>query len=310
MPSKNQKPCLFILDVGHGNAAVLHDEGGTVVFDTGRGAHVALHLADMNVKRIQAILLSHADSDHIGGAVTLLLNTNLMTDEVLLNADCSKDSAVFEQLRYALAEANTRVGTRYDRRLATSTRLPRKGATIEILHPPDVAVLSGVGGKSKSGKSFTSNSLSAVVRVKHGTSPSVLLAGDIEFDCLDGWKERTVAPLAAVLVFPHHGGLPGTTSESDAGLFAFELVRMVSPTTIIFSNHRTKHNNPRNEIVSAITKANPAIRCACTQLPDRIKSSVHTSDTWSLHRAGKNLIDGSIKIEFLADEAFVSFLEV
>ena len=44
MPLKNQKPCLAVLDVGHGSAAVLRDEGGVVVFDAGCGAHIDHHL--------------------------------------------------------------------------------------------------------------------------------------------------------------------------------------------------------------------------------------------------------------------------
>ncbi len=215
MSSKKPKPFLIILDVGHGSAAVLHDEGGTVVFDTGRGAHVGRHLQSVGVKRVQALFLSHADADHIGGAETLLMNKGLHIGEVLLNPDSSKDSVVFEQLRYALAEANHRVGTRITPALTTSTKLQRKGATIEVLHPPDTKALSGVGGKSKSGKRHTSNSMSAAIHVSRGAKSSVMLGGDIEFDCLDEWKTRGVQVSACVLVFPHHGGLPGTSSESE-----------------------------------------------------------------------------------------------
>ncbi len=302
MPTSSRKPepCLFVLDVGHGNAAVLHDEGGTVVFDTGRGAHVARHLAEMKVKCIQAMLLSHADADHIGGAVTLLMNQALKIDEVMLNADASKGSAVFEQLCLALVEANERAGTRIDGRLATSTRLKRKGASIEILHPPDAAVLSGVGGRSKSGQRHTSNSLSAAIRVSHSVASSVLLAGDIEFDCLDGWKERAVSPTASVLIFPHHGGLPGTIDEKEAALFGFELTRMVAPEVVIFSNHRTKFDNPREVVLAGISKVNPHTRFACTQLPERLHQLVETDECWSLHKpAGRRgVIEGSICLEF------------
>ena len=107
MPSKKPKQYLVFLDVGHGCAAVLHDEGGTVVFDTGKGAHVGRHLHSSGVRQVKAMLLSHADADHIGGAITLLLDSSFHIEEVLLNSDASKESAVFEQLRYALAEANT-----------------------------------------------------------------------------------------------------------------------------------------------------------------------------------------------------------
>ena len=301
MPSKKQKPCLTILDVGHGSAAVLHDEGGTIIFDTGKGAHVARHLNAAGVTHVQAMILSHADADHIGGAATVLMNKNLHVGEVLLNpAPSKRDSAVFEQLRYALAEANQRVGTQITPKLTTSTQIARKGATIEILHPPDVKALSGVGGKSLSGKRQTSNSMSAVIRVSRGANASVLLAADIEYETLDEWKAKKVQPSAMVLVYPHHGGMPGTSDKTQAALFGFEITRMVSPEVVVFSNHRTKFGNPRGEVVAAIAKADGGIRFACTQLPDRFRQHAETDMLWSLHNppGRKGIIDGSICLLF------------
>jgi beta-lactamase superfamily II metal-dependent hydrolase len=300
MPSKKQKRYLTILDVGHGSAAVLHDEGGTVIFDTGKGAHVARHLDAAGVKRVQAMLLSHADADHIGGAATVLMNKSIHVGEVLLNPDASKDSAVFKQLRYALAEANQRAGTRITPKLTTSTHIARKGAAIEILHPPDVKALSGVGGKSASGKRHTSNSMSAAIRVSRGGHASVLLAADIEFETLDEWKAQKVEPSASVLVYPHHGGMPGTNDKSEAALFGFEITRMVSPEVVVFSNHRTKFGNPQDEVLAAIAKAARGIRFACTQMPDRLHELVAKSKLWSLHKAAgrKGVIDGPICLQF------------
>jgi len=295
-----QKPYLIVLDVGHGSAAILHDEGGTVVFDTGKGAHVARHLDAVGVKCVEAMLLSHADADHIGGAATLLMNKSLHVDEVLLNPDSSKDSAVFEQLRYALAEANQRVGTRINPKLTTSTHIERKGATIEVLHPPDVKALSGVGGKSASGKRHTSNSMSAVIRVSCGRKASVLLAADIEFDTLAEWKAQNGHPSASVLVYPHHGGMPGTSDKTEAALFGFEITRMVSPEVVVFSNHRTKFGNPRDEVISAIAKVNGKIRFACTQLPDRLHQAAKSDKLWSLHKPTEpnHVIEGPICLHF------------
>lgn len=300
MSSKKPKPFLVVLDVGHGNAAVLHDEGGTVVFDTGKGAGVGSHLSNVGIQRVQALLLSHADADHIGGAITLLLNKSLRIDEVLLNSDASKNFAVFEQLRYALAEANTRDGTRIERRLTTSTKFQRKGTSIEILHPSDAIALSGVGGKSTSGRLLTSNSMSAAVRISRNPKSSILLGGDIEFDCLDEWKSNRVQPSATVLVFPHHGGLPGTSDESEAQLFAYEIMGMVNPEVVVFSNHRTKFGNPRDCILKAITKAASGIRFVCTQLPERLHKQVGKNDAWSLHKpsGSKEIVDGAICLTF------------
>ena len=311
MSSKKPKPYLIVLDVGHGSAAVLHDEGGTVVFDTGRGAHVGRHLQAVGVNRVQAMLLSHADADHIGGAVTLLLDKAIHIEEVLLNSDSSKNSIVFEQLRYALVEANQRVKTRIERRLTISTTIERKGASIEVLHPSDVVALSGVGGKSTTGSHLTSNSMSAAIRVSLGPKSSVILGGDIEFDCLDDWKARAVQVSADVLVFPHHGGLPSTSSESDAALFAYEIIRMVAPEIVIFSNHRTKFDNPNDKVIAAIAKAAGGIRLACTQLPARLHQHVGASDLWSLHKpkGANEIVEGSLRLEFQKTGVRVCFDE-
>lgn len=298
MSSKKPKPFLTILDVGHGNAAVLHDEGGCVVFDTGKGAGVGIHLLNVGVRRVRVLLLSHADVDHIGGAVTLLLNRSVKIDEVLLNSDATKESDTFGQLRYALAEAHSRDGTRIERRLATSTKIKRKGASIEVLHPSDAIVLAGVGGKSTSGKRLTSNSMSAAIRVSRDSKSSILLAGDIEYDCVDEWKRNRVQPFASVLVFPHHGGLPGTSDESEAKLFGYEITKLVCPNVVIFSNHKTKFGNPRECILKAITKAVKRVSFVCTQLPQQFHLDVKANSCWSLHKSSKGIVDGSICLVF------------
>jgi beta-lactamase superfamily II metal-dependent hydrolase len=311
MSSKKPNPFLVVLDVGHGSAAVLHDEGGTVVFDTGSsGASIKRHLHQASVRKIEAMFLSHADKDHVGGAVTLLLDGTMRITEVLMNSDPSKDTIVFQQLRYALAEANERHGTKIDRRLATSTTFSHKGVNIEVLHPSDAVVLAGVGSKAKASRRLTSNSMSAAIRISAGTGSSVLLGGDIEHDCLDGWKERSTQP-NATLIFPHHGGLPGTSDELEAELFAFELTQMVNPEFIVFSNHKTKFDNPRQEIVTAITKAKNSIQFACTQLPQRLHTSVKAGSQWSLHNPanGTAPLEGSICLEFLAMGVCVTFGE-
>lgn len=292
-------PCLNVLDVGHGSAAVLHDEGGTVIFDAGRGGQVGRHLNDSGIDCLEMMILSHADADHIGGAIALLLKKDLGIGEVLLNPDSTKDSMVFEQLRYALAEAKIEKGTRIIPALTTSTQISRKGATIEVLHPPAVKALSGVGSKSTSGTCNTSNSMSAAIRVSEGSKSSVLLAADIEFDCIDEWKQQPLHPSACVLVFPHHGGLPGVNDEYNAALFGYEITRMIGPEVVVFSNHRERFGNPRDGVLSGITKANPNIRFVCTQLPPRFQSSVSVDKCWSLHRSvDGGVIDGSICILF------------
>ena len=301
MSSETPKRSLTVLDVGHGSAAVLQDEGGVVVFDTGRGAHLDRYLKSLGVHEVAAMFLSRADSDHIGGAVTLLLNAGLRVGCVFLNPDPTKETDVFVQLRYALSEAQTRSGTMTEPSLTTNTRCPRKGASIEVLYPPVSAALGGAGGRDLAGNRLTSNSLSAAIRVTGASNASVLLGGDIEFGCLDEWKRQGVAPSAWALVFPHHGGLPGDCDEAEAALFAHELTRMVTPAVVVFSIHRSKFGLPRDEVLRAILGASENVRFVCTQLPNRFHANVAVKPEWSIHRhpSGQGFREGMVELEFV-----------
>jgi len=291
---------LVVLDVGHGSAAVLRDEGGVVVFDTGRGANIDRHLKSIGVRKVEALFLSHADLDHIGGAITLLLNKKIRVGSVFLNPDATKNTDVFLQLRYALCEAMERKDTTIEPSLTTSTNISRKGASIEVLYPPATVALGGVGGRSLRGNRLTSNSLSAAIRVSGALDSAVLLGGDIEFACLDEWKRTGVSPASRVLVFPHHGGLPGKVDETETALFAHELAKLVMPEFVVFSIHRSKFGLPRDEILTALRNASKKVRFACTQLPERLIASLRKDAAWSLHvpKKGTAHLEGTVEIEF------------
>jgi competence protein ComEC len=306
MSSTEPKPSLTVLDVGHGSAAVLRDSGGVVIFDTGRGPQVLRHLQRLALVDVQALFLSHADADHIGGAATLLLHVGIRVSRVFLNPDPTKKSPnsnkladVFQQLIYAIAEAEKRTGTVLETSLTTNTKLQRNGATVEVLFPPATTVASGVGGADASGNPLTSNSMSAAFQVSFSRRAAVLLGGDVEFACLDEWRTRG-GPRAHTLVFPDHGGLPGDASGNEAALFAHELAIMVQPEIVVFSIHRTRFGLPRDEVVSAVLKAVANVRFLCTQLPARFVPGVARQAEWSLHRssAAPGYAEGDIQLEF------------
>lgn len=94
--------------------------------------------------------------------------------------------------------------------------------------------------------------------------------------------------------------MPGTSNKTEAALFGFEITRMVSPEFVVFSNHRTKFGNPRDEVVAAIAKASGGIRFACTQLPDRLHKLAEADALWSLHKStgGNPVNEGSICLQF------------
>jgi len=65
-------PNFYIVDVKHGNSAVLIDTDGVVVIDAGNGSKLLEFLSNRQITTIDVLILSHADGDHIGGVMALL----------------------------------------------------------------------------------------------------------------------------------------------------------------------------------------------------------------------------------------------
>jgi competence protein ComEC len=258
-------PELVILDVGHGNAAVLIDTGGVIVFDTGRGGVLLDFLRHVKIKAVDLMLVSHADEDHIGNAPTLLLDKKIQVRKLYFNSDAAKSSRAWVAFREAvrIARLNHKLEAHAELTTTLTGKLDQGEIRIEVLFPtPDVAG-SGPGGKSTIGKKLTSNSMSAVIRLSRKTTPLVLLPGDAGPECLECWKAEKVDACARILVYPHHGGSP---EGRNAEQFAAELCNAVKPKTIIFSIHRTKHRMPIPEVVRRAMAELGGVSIACTQL--------------------------------------------
>lgn len=261
------RPSLVVLDVGHGSAAVVLDRGGVVVVDTGKGGVLLDFLREMNVKEVEAMLISHADSDHIRNAPDLLLDEEIVVKRICYNSDVTKDTQIWDLFRIAIRNARRKKGLIAEPQLTTAQngRLDAGDVRIEVLYPFPETAASGPGGTDLEGTALTSNSMSAVIRLSTTKAkvPMVLLAGDAEQNCLRAWDEEETDPSASVLIFPHHGGNPG---GEDPVAFAVALTQAVRPSTVIFSIHRSQYELPVPEIVEAVRRQILGVRVACTQL--------------------------------------------
>jgi beta-lactamase superfamily II metal-dependent hydrolase len=225
-----------------------------------------------SIKLVDVLLISHADSDHVGDAQDLLLDDDIKVGVVCYNSDASKQSRVWQAFRKAIKEG------RREKNLVAHAQLTstQTGAldcgvvNVEVLYPHPETAASGPGGMDEDGKPLTSNSMSAVIRLKTAKGPMVMLAGDVQPSCLDAWREEKVDPEASVLVFPHHGGRPG---DNDPVEFATEFVKAVKPKTVIFSIHRSWYSLPREDVVAAVRQHAPGVRVVCTQLSKHCSAS-------------------------------------
>ena len=101
-------PTLYILDVKHGNSAVLIDDSGTIVIDAGLGSELLDFLQRNKITKIDVLILSHADQDHIGGAMSLLSSKDIEIKDVYLNTDSQKGSLSWDDLAYTLWDHHKR----------------------------------------------------------------------------------------------------------------------------------------------------------------------------------------------------------
>src|SRR4051812_25075941 len=83
-------PTACVLDVGHGNAGLAYDEEHAFVIDAPPGDTVLRALEARGITAVDALLLSHADDDHVGGAAPLLAAKEIDVRNVHVNPDPSK----------------------------------------------------------------------------------------------------------------------------------------------------------------------------------------------------------------------------
>jgi len=262
---------ITLLDVGHGNCTIVHAGTATVVIDSPTGALLLGTLEDMRIDRIAAAIISHADKDHIAGIIPLLTSNSVQVDRIYVNPDSERRTKIWRAFRAAVSVAERKGSCEVVTSL--STTMPgtiKLGETaITVVSPSAALALTGVGGETTGGKVVTANTLSGVLRIDKGSGGNgVLLAGDMDEISLDDAIAAGAELSASVLVFPHHGGLPGSAEPSA---FAIKLLDAVKPRSVIFSNGRGRHDNPRPEIVGPACERGCAI--ACTQLSERCQAT-------------------------------------
>ncbi|MCL4303711.1 MAG: MBL fold metallo-hydrolase [Anaerolineae bacterium] len=259
---------LTIIDVGHGNSAVLEDSNGVVIIDAGPRNGLLEFLVQENIVKIGVVLLSHADQDHIGGLINLLASENFEIGIVRINTDASKSSEIWDDLAYELALQQETHQIDFEPSLTTadSGKFNQGDVYIQILGPSTYLAAKGPGSNDRIGRPITANSVSAVIRLLDNERPVALFPGDIDEIGLDDLLERVQDVKSPVLVFPHHGGLAGTAEATS--LFTKRLTENVAPESIIFSIGRNQ-KTPRSEVIMAIREIHPHVRISCTQLSEK-----------------------------------------
>jgi competence protein ComEC len=227
---------VVVLDVGQGLAVVVATARHALVYDTGPrfndsvdagGRIVTPFLRAAGIARVDALVVSHADSDHSGGALAILravpvarLISSLPPDHPIIGS--------------ASAASHTRceAGERWD----------WDGVAFELLHPPRTAYADDAR---------KSNDFSCVLRILAGAD-ALLLTGDIEALSEAELLAHDAASLrASVLLVPHHGS---RTSSTPAFIDA-----VAARVAIVAAGYRNRFGHPRGDVLARYARTGAAL---------------------------------------------------
>ena len=92
------------LDVGQGNAVLVRQEDQTMLIDGGpreSSSFVVSYLKQQGIRKLDYVLISHFDEDHLAGAIGALYNFPV---ETLITADYETDSSIYDSYKEAVEE--------------------------------------------------------------------------------------------------------------------------------------------------------------------------------------------------------------
>jgi competence protein ComEC len=222
---------ISFLDVGQGDATLIQDRGAAVLVDTGPpGAHVVARLRHAGVRRLDALVVTHAQLDHDGGAPSVLA---ALPVGMILDGRDGVRTPVGEEMASIAARRHVRLITP-----AVGQALRTGRLAVRILWPRREPRALHVGADPND---------RAIVSLVRDGGVSVLLAADVESDVLAGLD----LPAVDVMKVSHHG-------SADAGLPAL-LARLRPSIAVISVGAGNPYGHPAATTVRALSRAVPHV---------------------------------------------------
>jgi competence protein ComEC len=233
------------IDVGQGTAVLVRTRDHALLFDTGPrlgetldagSRHILPVLQAMGVGKLDALMISHEDNDHVGGALSVLQGVSV----VQLVSSLQPDHPVRQWRRDAAASrlphAPCQAGLSWD----------WDGVHFQVIHPFQADAPGAPASEP--------NAHSCVLKVSAAASPgmpdqSLLLTADIETEQETAlWQQARRDPAlqaalrATVLMAPHHG----SSTSSTAGF-----LKAVQPRQIVVqAGQRNRYGHPAPSVIA------------------------------------------------------------
>jgi len=248
------------IDVGQGLSVLVKFPNGTaMLYDAGpnKSAETIInYLKSHSVNKIDALILSHPDSDHIGAADEVIETFTI--GSFYMPKVVHSTQSYLDVLNAAKAKKLT-------------IKTAQKAVTISL--DPDVKVT--MWGPVKEYDLDDTNNWSAVVSITYG-STSFLLTGDAGQEAEDDMINTGVVEPQTVLQVSHHGSKYSTSTE---------FLSAVMPTYAVISVGENSYGHPSEETLSRLQSYNVHVFRT-----DKQGTVVATSDgktiTWNVEPIG------------------------
>ncbi|MCR4304836.1 MAG: DNA internalization-related competence protein ComEC/Rec2 [Gallionella sp.] len=244
---------LIIFDAGQGLAVAAQTRHHTLLYDAGpdfsddadSGNRILIPaLRAMGINQLDGLMLTHDDSDHTGGAASVMqgmptgwLSSSLpdehwLVRQAALSPDPSPTRSPSPQSSPARGRGGEREKQSLTLRCMDGQSWQWDGVSFEMLHPD---------ATSYAAAKIRDNNRGCVLRISTGDQ-HILLTADIEKESEQRLLIEHADKLpATLLVVPHHGS---KTSSTDGFISA------VSPNYAVFTvGYRNRFGHPKQEVV-------------------------------------------------------------
>ena len=254
---------LVFLDVGQGDAVAIRSPGRRwILVDTGprssrfdSGERIVVPwLRSRGASRLESLVLTHPDLDHIGGANAVL------TDVTVLRVLDPGAAAARPAYVTALEQAQARGATWFAAR--AGDRVSVDGVTLEVLHP---------GGAADSAASESANDQSVVLLLRYGDF-AALLTGDAPAAVEEALLAGGRIPPLDLLKAGHHGSRTSTS---------WRLLEATRPElSVISAGARNRYGHPHQVVLDRLKHSGSAI--ARTDLQGNVNVRAFPSGDFTL----------------------------
>ena len=188
LPQAEEVPLtVHCFSAGKADAFLLYTENSAVLIDCGEkgfGKEIVGYCEENGIEKLDALIITHFDKDHVGGAAKVLKS---LAVEAVYQSNSPKDSTEYSNYLEALSLAGIEART-----LREDVSFALDGLIWQIDAPAEVSYADD-----------PSNNSSLIVRVTDGTC-GLLFMGDAEDARTEEYLAQDPSP-AAFLKVPHHG---------------------------------------------------------------------------------------------------------